>query len=367
MEASNTTPRPYLVGLMTAVLKGDFIFYSSHNSFHTIPLVSSILNIVVLVSKMMDEYEYLSDRRIALGITPLCSEFNRGLFQGFNLLGVETEVANNQDDKQRLDRSTSLEALTLEYERMISTQPPLAKHVKTPEAKQQGLLTPLYLLKAFNAEIDMVIQRGLKHQDHTCLAAAMDHVTKLKSLGLVPTLGTYLPILYGCYQRSSLERLVEIYKQMLADGVFPDNVVYNIMIKSYTKLGMPEKAMAMYNEMIERGIEPNVRILSSLIGTLALMGNTADAVNTYDQIIALGYRPDITLFQVMIDAFSKSFDLGNALAWYNKMLSFGLKPDTIIYTSLMLGVSKSIDPDATRRWVSVIATKYIFSYTLSFC
>ncbi|KAJ3223291.1 hypothetical protein HDU81_009287 [Chytriomyces hyalinus] len=219
------------------------------------------------------------------------------------------------------------------------------------------------ILRAYSALMQGTLKAGQKDESVSSaetVAALVDFMAKIRSVGLKPSLANYTILMYAYFKYGGLEKLVSCYQEMRSTGVEPDQAVYNLLIRAYTLENLTDNAIELFDEMVKkRGLFANSRVLTSVMATLTLREEMNECINLFGQIEACGIKPDHALFHVVMNGYAQASDVGNVLAWYNRLLSAGLKPNVVTYTIVMFAISRTADPEATRRWYDRIFSSSI--------
>lgn len=103
----------------------------------------------------------------------------------------------------------------------------------------------------------------------------------------------YNTLLSMCADLGLEEEAEKLFKDMKkSGGCRPDSWSYTAMINIYGSLGKAERALELFEEMIANGVEPNVMGCTCLIQCLAKAGRVGDAVRVFETSLARGIKPD---------------------------------------------------------------------------
>ena len=123
------------------------------------------------------------------------------------------------------------------------------------------------------------------------------------------------------------------YDQMTHDGLRPNVITYNSLIKAYSGNDINE-VKRFYDQMTREGLKPTVITYSSLIEAYS-NHDINEVKKYYDQMIIEGLKPDVITYSSLIEAYS-AHDINEVKKYYDQMTSDGLKPNQITYNSLIL-------------------------------
>ena len=100
----------------------------------------------------------------------------------------------------------------------------------------------------------------------------------------------------GVCARSGLpDRAADIYAQMGAQGVVPNEDVFNSLIDAYGKAVQMPRAVAVLNEMRKSKVQPSQLTYATIIRAAGQAGDTENALQLFLQVIAhaLSKCPDL--------------------------------------------------------------------------
>ena len=73
-----------------------------------------------------------------------------------------------------------------------------------------------------------------------------------------------------CAEIKDVIRAEELFGMMKRQGVQPNEVTYNVLMKAYSKAGKANRVFEVFDEMIREGIEPNELIFNTAINACAI-------------------------------------------------------------------------------------------------
>jgi pentatricopeptide repeat protein len=66
--------------------------------------------------------------------------------------------------------------------------------------------------------------------------------------------------------------LTDLFNLMIAEGILPNQNVFNTLINAYAKRGLVTEAMNILKEMTQQGVKPDMVSYSTVIGAFCRMG-----------------------------------------------------------------------------------------------
>merc|ERR1719482_2527517 len=89
---------------------------------------------------------------------------------------------------------------------------------------------------------------------------------EMKTSEVEPDVVTYSTIIKGFCHAGSLDKALEILKEMKSDGKFsPDEVMYNSLLDGCAREQRPDEALRLLDDMRKTGIPPSNYTLSMLV------------------------------------------------------------------------------------------------------
>jgi pentatricopeptide repeat domain-containing protein 1 len=67
----------------------------------------------------------------------------------------------------------------------------------------------------------------------------------------------YNCLIDACVRFHNIKRAVEVFQEMISDGINPSAVTYGILIKAYGQLNQIDSAFSTFKEMKMQGLTPN--------------------------------------------------------------------------------------------------------------
>jgi pentatricopeptide repeat protein len=139
---------------------------------------------------------------------------------------------------------------------------------------------------------------------------------------------------------------------MIAAGVEPDAVTYNVVIHACSIGGHPERAEYWLSEMSRQGLVATVTTYTAVIDANAKKGLLPRAEAIIEQMITDGLQPNVVTYSAVVDACAKANDLTRAEYWHDYMIAKGVQPNAHTYSAVINACGKSKDVNAACRWLA---------------
>ena len=142
----------------------------------------------------------------------------------------------------------------------------------------------------------------------------------------------YNCIMDACLRFNNVDKMLELYKEMLENNVLPSSVTYGIVIKGYGMKGDVESALKIYHHMEINKIEISSVTYGCLINVCIKNNKLNKAFELYESLKKEGIEINTILYTTLIKAYSKTKNLNKVIEILNIMLkSNNAKPNIITY------------------------------------
>ncbi|KAF3432664.1 hypothetical protein FNV43_RR23766 [Rhamnella rubrinervis] len=136
-------------------------------------------------------------------------------------------------------------------------------------------------------------------------------------------------------EKSLHGKVIEMWSQMVKQGVVPNNFTYTIVIGSLAKEGLYEEALKNFDEMKNAGLIPEEVTYSLLISLSVKSGNWDEALRLYDDMRATGLVPSNYTCASLLTLYYKTGDFSKALSLFSEMERNKIAADEVIYGLLI--------------------------------
>ncbi|ORY96151.1 hypothetical protein BCR43DRAFT_491157 [Syncephalastrum racemosum] len=196
----------------------------------------------------------------------------------------------------------------------------------------------------FNALIDVYAHK----RPEPDLNAAIDVYDRLEEFGLEPDAHTLGPLIDMFAKQGDLQMVKQLYSDMVkarrlrptshiyssliecfinnddsaaAIQVFelmkqrkpiderPNEVTYNLLVRSYARSRDFHRAVAMLSAMHEAGVDPNARTFTPLLGVIADDGNVAAVKRIMEKMQEFNVEPSVHTYTALLETYAKAGDL----------------------------------------------------------
>ena len=171
----------------------------------------------------------------------------------------------------------------------------------------------------------------------------VEAVEFLKKLGkLFPrAVDRSLTILGHCKQ-GTIEDAKRVYDQMINEGGIPSILVYDRLVRAFSKDGSVREAVELMNEMIANNCFPIPSTFNAIITGFCRQGKVESALKFMEDITTRGCGPNTETYSPLIDVLCRKGDLQKALQLLLEMVESDILPDHFIWNSLLCSLSQEI-------------------------
>ncbi|XP_030506963.2 pentatricopeptide repeat-containing protein At4g13650 [Cannabis sativa] len=134
-------------------------------------------------------------------------------------------------------------------------------------------------------------------------------------------------VAYG--QLEDLSQSFEIYRQMLIEGIIPNEFTYPSILRTCTAVGQLDLGEQIHTQVIKTGFQLNVYACSVLIDMYAKIGKLDTAL----EILRRLKEEDVVSWTAMIAGYTQHDMFSEALKLFVEMENRGIKPDNIGFAS----------------------------------
>ena len=146
----------------------------------------------------------------------------------------------------------------------------------------------------------------------------------------------YNCIMDACLRFNKVDKMLELYKEMLENNISPSSVTCGIVIKGYGMKGDVDSALKVYQHMKINKIEISSVTYGCLINVCTKNNKLSKAFELYESLTREGIEMNTILYTTLIKAYSKTKNLNKVIEILNIMIkSNNSKPNIITYNSVI--------------------------------
>ena len=146
----------------------------------------------------------------------------------------------------------------------------------------------------------------------------------------------YNCIMDACLRFNQVDKMLELYKEMLENGINCSSVTYGIVIKAYGMKGDVDSALQIYEKMKLNKVKISSVTYGCLINVCTKNNKLTKAFELYELLNKEGIEMNTILYTTMIKAYSKTKNLNKVIEILNTMInSKSAKPNIITYNCVL--------------------------------
>ncbi|ERN17633.1 hypothetical protein AMTR_s00059p00175950 [Amborella trichopoda] len=144
-----------------------------------------------------------------------------------------------------------------------------------------------------------------------------------------------------------------LYKQMLNQGLFPNNFTFPFVLKACTQLSSIREGKIVHTHITKLGFTCQIVVQNALLHTYVASGSIPLARQLFDEIT----HKNIISWNSMIGGYSQQGHVDKALEFFTEMENLGIEPDEITIVSMLSVCSQTGDLEFGRSLHFCIAKK----------
>jgi pentatricopeptide repeat protein len=146
----------------------------------------------------------------------------------------------------------------------------------------------------------------------------------------------YNCIMDACLRFDKIDKMLELYDEMLNKKIKPSSITCGIIIKAYGMKGYLGRALEVYENMKKENIPISSITYGCLINACITNENLSKAFELYEEIAHFKIEMNIVLYTTMIKAYSKKKDLTKVLEIFYQMKNDKHNaPNNVTYNSVI--------------------------------
>ncbi|KAI5056119.1 hypothetical protein GOP47_0029640 [Adiantum capillus-veneris] len=174
---------------------------------------------------------------------------------------------------------------------------------------------------AGNVLVDMYMKCGLLNE-------AQDVFDELPSRDIV----TWNALLAGYAQSEFGEEAISCFEDMTLEGVSPDVITYDCMLKACGSIGAAMKGQEIHAELAkDKEWELDSGICNALVGMYANCGLLSRAQDVFDNLV----DREVALWTALISGYAQLGEVGTAFDVFSQMLNEGVKPNMVTFVGML--------------------------------
>ncbi|XP_028759881.1 pentatricopeptide repeat-containing protein At5g18950 [Neltuma alba] len=196
---------------------------------------------------------------------------------------------------------------------------------------------------------------------------------KLKNAGFCPSVATWNVSLSACLKTGRTDLVWTLYEQMMASDVIAniDAETIGYLIQAYCDDNKVSNGYGLLRQILEDGLCPDNIVFNTLISGFCKEEEYARVSELLHIMIAKGHGPDIFTYQEIINGLIKRSKNMEAFRIFNDLKDRGYFPDRVMYTTIIKGLcDMGFLGEARKLWFEMIRkgllpNEYTYSVMIS--
>ncbi|XP_054800872.1 pentatricopeptide repeat-containing protein At2g17525, mitochondrial isoform X2 [Prosopis cineraria] len=146
--------------------------------------------------------------------------------------------------------------------------------------------------------------------------------------------------IFRCCKERAVEDAKKVYDQMIKEGGVPSILVYDCLVREFSREGCVREAIELMNEMVANNCFPVPSTSNAIITGFCSQGKADSALKFMEDIVTRGFVPNRETYGPLIDIFCEKGELQKALHLLVEMIDKGIIPDYCIWNSMLFCISQ---------------------------
>lgn len=162
--------------------------------------------------------------------------------------------------------------------------------------------------KGFFFRLDSAVYSKLirLYRDNGMWKKATELVAEMRAAGVRPDRSLYNGAIDALGEHGQTEEMMRAFEAMRRDGVAPNIVTWNSLIRWYCRAGDLDRAMALLGEMQEgAGLYPDPKIFLAVISRLGEQGRWEEIRSVFEGMRRRGFRQSGAVYAVLADIYGQ--------------------------------------------------------------
>eukprot|EP00879_Flechtneria_rotunda_P003046 GHRR01003266.1.p1 GENE.GHRR01003266.1~~GHRR01003266.1.p1 ORF type:complete len:686 (+),score=259.67 GHRR01003266.1:1502-3559(+) len=146
---------------------------------------------------------------------------------------------------------------------------------------------------------------------------------------------TYSSMLNVCVKSGEVEMALDVFNQMLVEGLQPNLVTYNTLLEVYAKRGMWREAVGVLDNLERQRLVPEPRTYNIVMNACNAARQYASCIKVHARMVFQKIPPTVGTYNAVILAHCKLDQLGAAQQVFREMQQQGCQPTHTTFITLL--------------------------------
>jgi pentatricopeptide repeat protein len=203
--------------------------------------------------------------------------------------------------------------------------------------------------------VETVVSNGDVDGGHELISSLLDDPTCKDQVNAI----IYGSVLKGYRNSRRMERVLQVFDEMLANGIAPIQTTYNVVIDACTRTGQADRVPGLVVDMRSRGMEPNLITYSTIIKGFCQGGNMKAALDTLNDMRSNGrLKPDEILYNTLLDGCAQAGLVVEGEQLLKEMLAEEIAPSSFTMTCMTKLLGQAGRTDRAFELIDLMSAKY---------
>lgn len=203
--------------------------------------------------------------------------------------------------------------------------------------------------------VETVVSSGDVDGGHELILSLLDDPTCKDQVNAI----IYGSVLKGYRNSRRMERVLQVFDEMLANGIAPIQTTYNVVIDACTRTGQADRVPGLVVDMRSRGMEPNLITYSTIIKGFCQGGNMKAALDTLNDMRSNGrLKPDEILYNTLLDGCAQAGLVVEGEQLLKEMLAEELAPSSFTMTCMTKLLGQAGRTDRAFELIDLMSAKH---------
>lgn len=169
----------------------------------------------------------------------------------------------------------------------------------------------------------------------------------------------YCSVLKGFTREKRLQRVWQVYEEMLATNVDLSIVTYNTLLDACARCGRMDRVPSIFQDMHAKGIQPNLITYSTALKGHCNAGDVRQAFGILEKVrCETKLKPDEIMYNSLLDGCAQGGLVEEGLELLKQMNSEGVQPSNFTLSLLVKLMSRARKLDRAFSIVEEVSKKY---------
>jgi pentatricopeptide repeat protein len=179
--------------------------------------------------------------------------------------------------------------------------------------------------------VEALVSNGSPEVAHGLIREALSNPATRSLVNAV----IYCSVLKGLSHQKKIDRVWEIYQELLQEQLPLTVATFNAMVDSCARCGEMARAPGLLDEMVRQGIQPNLITYSSVLKGYCQENKLDKALELLEHMKQAGFMPDEVTYNTLLDGCARQGLYDRGMLVLEEMETAGVKPTNFTLSVLV--------------------------------